>query len=103
MKRRIGINTIGRRVGEDHHNAKLTDHEVDLIRGMLDERDRFIKQLEAAGYGREQIRHAPKFVCLDIRSIAVKFDVAPSTVQAIHAGTRRAQSPANFKTIETPD
>ncbi|MCX7168611.1 MAG: hypothetical protein NTV11_20385 [Rhodocyclales bacterium] len=103
MKRTIRINAIGRRIGEDHHNAKLTNHEVDQIHELLDERDRFVKRLEAAGHGRDQIRHAPKFVGLDIRSIAAKFDVAPSTVQDIHTGRRRAQHPAKSKTIDMPD
>lgn len=103
MKRTVGINAIGRRVGEDHHNAKLTNHEVDQIHKMLDERDRFVKQLEVAGYGRDQIRHAPKFVGLDIRSIAAKFDVASSTVQDIRTGRRRAQPPVKSKTIDVPD
>lgn len=103
MKRTISINATGRRIGEDHHNAKLTDGDVENIRRMLDERERFVEQLKAAGYGRDQIRHAPKFVGLDIRSIAAKFDVAPSTVQDIRTGRRRAQHPAKSKTIDMPD
>jgi hypothetical protein len=30
-KRYVGVNDQGRRVGEDHPNAKLTDHEVVLV------------------------------------------------------------------------
>lgn len=103
MKRSVGINAIGRRVGESHHNAKLTDHDVDLIREFLDERERFTKEMTAAGYGQEQIRHAVAWQKLDIRSIAAKFEVAPSTVQSIHTCQRRGQIPVKFKTIEDPD
>lgn len=30
----IGLNEAGRRVGEDHHDAVLTDHEVELMRDL---------------------------------------------------------------------
>lgn len=103
MQKLIGVNAGGLRVGEDHHNAKLTNHEVDLIRDSLDERERFIEQLQAAGYGKEQIRHAVKWQGLDVRSIAAKHDVSPSTVQDIHVCRRRSQPIARFKPVRVPD
>lgn len=33
----VKVNENGRRIGEDHQRAKLTDREVDLIREMRDE------------------------------------------------------------------
>lgn len=36
VKRRIGLTEAGRRCGEDHPNAKLTDRQVDQIRDWHD-------------------------------------------------------------------
>lgn len=36
-KRTYNISDTGRRVGEDHQRAKLTDEQVDLIRDLYDE------------------------------------------------------------------
>lgn len=37
MRKQIGINERGLRVGEDHQNAKLTDAEVEMIRELHSE------------------------------------------------------------------
>lgn len=37
MTRQFKVNEHGLRVGEDHPNAKLTDHEVDLMRRLHDD------------------------------------------------------------------
>ena len=36
-KRTIGVNERGNRVGETHHRARLTDHEIDLMRELWEE------------------------------------------------------------------
>lgn len=33
----VAVNEYNRRIGEDHHNAKLTNHEVDLARQLHDD------------------------------------------------------------------
>lgn len=33
----IGVNEAGRRIGEHHHRAVLTDHEIELIRRLREE------------------------------------------------------------------
>lgn len=63
----VGVNDAGRVVGQDHHRAKLTDHDVDLI-----------VNLRAHGmrYG----------------EIAAKFDVSVSTVESVCTGRRRSHT-----------
>jgi len=37
MQKSVVVNDLGRRVGQDHPNAKLTNHEVDLIRQLRED------------------------------------------------------------------
>lgn len=103
MKRTVSINSIGRRVGESHHNAKLTEGDVENIRRMLEERERFVTDMKSAGYGVRQISKAAAWQGLGFREIATKFEISVSTLHNIHTGKRRAQTIADFKTIEVPD
>ena len=61
------VNDRGHVVGQDHHRAKLSDHDVWLIHELCAER----------------IPH---------RQIAAKFEVSLHTVKSISAGRRRAQT-----------
>lgn len=77
VRRLIRVNEGGRRIGEDHHRAKLTDADVDQIVAMHE-----------AGMG--------------YRKIASKFDdipggVSKSTVRDICTGRIRAQLCARIK------
>ena len=103
MKRVISLNAAGLRVGESHQRAKLTDAEVDQIRNLLDERDRFVELLRGVGFGREDVRRAVVWQGLDVRSIARMFEVCPSTVQGIYACRIRAQAVAGYKLVQLPD
>lgn len=103
MQRVVRINASGLRIGEDHQNAKLTDQEVDTVRDLLDERERFSENLRRAGYSDWQIRLAVSWQGLDIRGIAAKFEVSPSLVQFIHTCQRRAQVVAGSKVVHVPD
>lgn len=75
-KRIVAVNAAGYRIGEDHHRAKLTDADIDLILYLRDEG-------------------------LSYADIAAKFDdgvtVSKSTVRDICVGRIRAQHPARFK------
>jgi hypothetical protein len=64
--RTVGVNDIGRRVGDSHHNAKLTDADVERLLAMHDE-----------GWG--------------YRRLAAKFEVSKSLVRKICKGTVRGQ------------
>ena len=68
----IGVNETGRRVGEGHPRAKLTDHEVELIR-----------VLHEQGWG--------------YRRLAEKFDITRGHAHRICAYASRVQAPVRFK------
>lgn len=76
MRRTVGVNEDGRRVGEDHVNAKLTNSEVDLLLTLWDE-----------GKG------------LSYRQLAEKFDISKSGARKICKGQNRCQRATRFKTI----
>lgn len=78
VRRLVGVNDNGMRVGETHHRAKLTDKDVDQI-------------------------HALHEMGLGYRTIAAKFDDIPGgiswlTVRDIIKFRIRAQQPTRKKT-----
>jgi len=75
MKTRVVVvNEAGRRIGESHPRARLTDHEIDLIRELHE---------EGLGY----------------KKIAVKFETSPGHVRSIVKCTKRAQIADRAKRI----
>ncbi len=76
IARTIGVNEAGRRVGEDHHNARLTDGDVDLLRA-----------LHRQGWG--------------YRKLAAKFEVSKSLVRKIVKGQCRAQVATAWRRVAT--
>ena len=75
----VFVNDKGKRIGQDHHRAKLTDPDIELV-----------FELRAAG--------------LSYQVIADKFDDIPggigkSTIRDILSGARRAQIPAATKRV----
>lgn len=79
MQKTVAVNDAGRRIGEDHQNARLTDRDIDLIR-QLHEKDG-----------------------LSYRELADKFEVSKSTIQMICQYKRRVQYPAKFKKVHVSD
>jgi len=71
----VGIDERGNRVGEDHPRAKLSDHEVELMREL----------------------HEGGMSCAEIGR---KFEVAKSTVSLIVNYKRRATSPMGFRRVK---
>lgn len=61
----VGVDQNGNRVGEDHGKAKLTDHDIDLIRELHEE--------HGLGY----------------RTLARKFETSKSTIRDICKYRRR--------------
>lgn len=70
--RLVGVNERGLRVGQDHHRAKITDRDVELIR-----------MLHEAG--------------MSYRVIAEKFEVSKMLVCYICTYRRRASAAVRFK------
>jgi hypothetical protein len=74
VKRVVAYNEIGRRIGQDHPRAKLTDGDVELTLRLHE---------EGWGYGR----------------IASKLGASKSHVRHIVKGHRRCQTPARYKAV----
>lgn len=75
----VAVNEQGRLIGESHPRAKLTDHDVDLIR-------------ELAEYG------------MSYRELARKFECDESTIRRIVSCERRGSTPDRYKPAATrPD
>jgi hypothetical protein len=74
-KRTIAVNDIGRRVGDSHHNAKLTNREVELLLSM---------------------HHVDK---LGYRKLAAKFEVSKSLVRNIIKGRCRDQVATDWRRV----
>lgn len=70
----VKINERGQRIGEDHPAAKLTDHEVELLR-----------RLHESGWG--------------YKRLAAKFEIGIRTVRGIVHCYRRAQTCAGHKRV----
>jgi hypothetical protein len=73
--RTIAVNEKGLRIGEDHPNAKLTDHEVELVREMHEEYK------------------------ISYTKLADKFEVSKGAIAKICRYERRGQLAANFKKV----
>lgn len=74
----IAINEIGRRVGQSHPQAKLTDRDVDLMLTL--------RALNSAIWTYDLL--------------AEKFEVSKSQVRNICLGRKRCQLPADWKVVQ---
>lgn len=75
MRKRIAVNETGRRIGEDHQHAKLTNDQVDRIRDLHEDHG------------------------LSYTQLASMFCVSKSSVADICQYRRRAQTPFGWKTL----
>jgi hypothetical protein len=75
MKLTVAVNERGHRIGESHHNARYSDHEIDLMWRM---------RAEGLSYGK----------------LAVLLEMPKSTIASIIRGHRRCQCAARHKTVE---
>lgn len=71
----VALNEQGKRIGESHHNARISDAMVDRIRELHED--------EGFGY----------------RRIARILDIPLTTVRKIYYYERRAQTPVRWKRI----
>lgn len=72
--RTIAVNALGRRVGDSHHHAKLTNAEVDRLLELHDE-----------GFG--------------YRKLSAMFEVSKTAVRNICKGRSRCQVPTRWRKI----
>lgn len=79
MRKSVAINESGYAVGEDHHNAKLTNEQIDRIRDLHED------------YG------------LSYRQLAAMYGVSKSSIADICQYRRRAQTPFGYKVLNVED
>lgn len=85
-KRVVPVNERGRRIGEGHPRAKLTDHEVDLIRDLAEDTlDPSTGKVVLKG--------------LSMRQIAAKFDITFKQAARIVNCEQRAETPSGYRTV----
>ncbi len=75
MKMHVKLNEAGRPIGESHPRAKLTDAEVDLVIGLIEDG-------------------------LSLAHVALKFGVSKSCIQHIASGRNRSQTTARVVSVE---
>lgn len=73
----VGVLANGNRVGQSHHRARFTDHEIDLMRDLRDDG-------------------------MTMREIAEKFGTSVSTIQGIVSGSRRTQIADRWRPLRIP-
>lgn len=79
MRRVYAVNENGRRIGESHQAARLTDEQVDRIRDLHEEHG------------------------LSYLQLAKMYYVSKQTIASICQYQRRAQTPFGFKTLIVED
>lgn len=72
MRKLVAVNSNGQVIGEDHHKANLSNHEVDLIRELFEDG-------------------------MTYKVIAEKFEVSRSTIAMICRYERRSHTIAEFR------
>lgn len=95
--RMLAVNDRGYVIGEQHHLAKLTDHDVELILDLLDARDVLRREYVAAGMNKLQVDRTLAKAQLSEAGIAAKFEVSRRTIRDLYAGRRRNQVPSDWR------
>lgn len=89
----VKTNKVGRRIGDSHPRAVLTDHEVELLLTLLDEREHMVAYLLGAKASWHVIGVILTANELSFRCLAEKFEISKSHVANIAAGRQRCQTP----------
>lgn len=97
MPKLVKINAQGRRIGDSHPRAVLSDHDIDLLWQFLDDRDSLIARMTAAGARQGEVGRALTTAGLSYRLLAAKFEIHKQTVAKIANGVRRCQTAAKTK------
>lgn len=98
MSRPVKINERGRRIGESHPRAVLTDHEVEyLLMPLLEQREALVAERRAVGVRQADIDIELRRVGLSFRLLAEKFDVSKGHIAKIAKGVRRGQVAVTVK------
>jgi urease accessory protein UreF len=96
----VAVNERGARIGEGHGRAVLSDHDVENLLALLDEREELIRQCRAVGMTQPAINRSLTKARLSYGLIAAAMEVSKSAVRFIALGTNRGQAPARWKKVE---
>lgn len=96
----VAINENGKRMGEGHGRAKLTDHDVELVQDLLACRDMLVDEYAKQGLSRGHIHRVLNERQLSYAWIADKFEVSKSLIKAIYDGKVRTRAAVEWKRIE---
>jgi hypothetical protein len=89
----VKFNEHGRRIGESHPRAVLSDHEVELLLELLAEREQIVRDMGAGGFLRVAVDMELTRRGLSYRLLALKFEIHKQHVAKIAQGARRCQTP----------
>lgn len=96
----VAVNDQGKRMGEGHGRAKLSDHDVELMLSLLECRQMLIDEYLKVGLTRREIERALHTAQLSFSGIGWKFEVGKSQVRRIWIGVQRGQAAARWKMVE---
>lgn len=98
----LAVNDRGYVIGEQHHRAKLTDHDVELILDLLDAREVLLAEYRKVGLSHGQVHKALAKAQLSEAGIAGKFEVSRRTIRDLRDGRRRNQTPTDWRAHKQP-
>ena len=91
----VKLNEKGRRIGDSHPKATLSDHEVDLLLELLIARDEVLEAM--LGVKQSEIDAALHEEQLSYTQLGIKFEIHRQTVAKIARGERRCQTPSSYR------
>ncbi len=98
----IKVNELGRRIGESHARAKLSDFEIQLLLTLIDAREQCIHLGRLEGLKQQEINKMLAETELSFRCLAVRFGIHKQHVAKVAKGARRCQRADRVKTVPTP-
>jgi hypothetical protein len=99
--RLVAVNEQGKRMGEGHGRAKLTDDDVRLIVELLDAREVLITEYQKVGLTKREIERALAKTQLSYSGIAGKFEISKSQIRWIAIGSQRGRVAVKWKRVIT--
>lgn len=96
MPTNVKKNEHGRRIGESHPRAILSDHEANLLFMLLAEREALLAILKARGVNHARVKDTLIAAGLSLGMLAAKFEIHRGTVVKMARGERRCQTPRPY-------
>lgn len=100
MPRLVAVNERGFRIGEDHPRAVLSDHDVELLHQLLEERAELLRQCRAVRMSAADIERSMIKARLSYGLLAKAMECSKATVYRIATYKLRCQTVAGFRRVE---